>query len=70
MRGALDRLGIEPQLDQRYEFTNAADQIMRTELTQAHRVALDRLAESVFTGAVDAIAHGADWTGQAFVWTG
>ena len=58
VRGALDRLGIEPQLDQRYEFKNAADQIMRTEFTQAHRAALDRLAESVFTDAVDAIAQG------------
>jgi protease-4 len=58
VRGALDRLGIEPQLDQRYEFKNAADQVMRTEFTQAHRAALDRLAESVFTDAVDAIAQG------------
>src|SRR5664279_490136 len=58
VRGALDRLGIEPQLDQRYEFKNAADRIMRTEFTEAHRAALDRLAESVFTDAVDAIARG------------
>ncbi len=58
VRGALDRLGIEPQMDQRYEFKNAADQIMRTEFTQAHRTSLDRLAESVFTDAVDAIAEG------------
>jgi len=58
VRGALDRLGIEPQLDQRHEFKNAADQIMRTEFTKAHRAALDRLAESVFTDAVDAIAQG------------
>ena len=58
VRGALDRLGIEPQLDQRHEFKNAADRIMRTEFTEAHRAALDRLAESVFTDAVDAIAQG------------
>ena len=58
VRGALDRLGIEPQLEQRYEFKNAADQLMRTEFTQAHRTALERLAESVFTDAVEAIAQG------------
>ncbi len=58
VRGALERLGIEPELHQRHEFKNAADQIMRTEFTEAHRAALDRLAESVFTCAVDAIAQG------------
>jgi protease IV len=58
VRGALDRLGIEPQLEQRREFKNAADRIMRTEFTEAHRTALDRLADSVFTDAVSAIADG------------
>jgi protease IV len=58
VRGALDRLGIEPQLEQRYEFKNAADRFMRAEFTQAHRTALDRLAESVFTDAVAMIAEG------------
>jgi protease-4 len=58
VRGALDQLGIEPQFEQRYEFKNAADQVMRTEFTEAHRTALDRLAESVFTHAVAAIAEG------------
>ena len=48
VRGALDRLGMEPQFEQRYEYKNAADQLMRTEFTPAHREALDRLAESVF----------------------
>ena len=27
LRGALDKLGIEPQLEQRYEYKNAADRI-------------------------------------------
>jgi len=58
VRGALDKLGIEPQFEQRYEFKNAADRVMRTEYTQAHRAALDRLAESIFTEAVDAISTG------------
>jgi protease-4 len=58
VRGALDKLGLDPQIDQRHEYKNAADQIMRTEFTRAHREALDRLVESVFTGAVEAIARG------------
>jgi len=56
VRGALDHLGIEPQLEQRYEYKNAADRVMRTELTPAHRAALDRLADSIFTDAVATIA--------------
>ena len=58
VRGALDKLGIEPQLEQRHEFKNAADALIRTGYTQAHRLALDRLAESVFTDAIDMIAKG------------
>lgn len=58
LRGALDKVGIEPQLEQRHEYKNAADRVMRTEFTQAHRAAVDRLAESVFTDAVEMIASG------------
>jgi protease-4 len=58
VRGALDRLGVEPQLEQRYEFKNAADRMMRTEFTEAHRTALGRLTESIFTDAVMMIADG------------
>jgi protease-4 len=58
LRGALDRLGIEPELEQRHEYKNAADRLLRTEFTDAHRRALDRLAESVFDDAVVAIAQG------------
>ena len=58
VRGALDRLGVEPQLEQRHEYKNAADLVLRTEFTEAHRTALDRLAESIFADAVGAIAEG------------
>ena len=37
VRGSLDKLGLEPQFDQRHEYKNAADTIMRTEFTRAHR---------------------------------
>ena len=58
VRGALDHLGIVPQLEQRHEFKNAADVVTRTEFTEAHRTAMDRLAESVFVDAIDMVAQG------------
>ncbi len=65
LRGALDKLGIEPQLDKRYEYKNAADRIMRTEFTPEHREAVDRLAESTWEVAVAAIAAGRSLTEDA-----
>ena len=38
---ALDKLGVEPQFEQRHEYKNAADRLTRTELTPAHRESLD-----------------------------
>lgn len=58
VRGALDHLGVEPQIEQRYEFKNAADRVLRSEFTEAHRISLDRLAESIFSDAVAMIADG------------
>jgi protease-4 len=58
VRGALDHLGIEPEIEQRHEFKNAADVLLRTELSEPHRTALNRIAESVFDEAVTAIATG------------
>ena len=62
LRGVLDKLGVEPQLEQRYEYKNAADRIMRTEFTEAHREAADRVAASVFDrcGRHDLDRAGAD----------
>jgi protease-4 len=56
LRGALDKLGVEPQLDKRHEYKSAADRIMNTEFTPAHREAIDRVVESTWDVAVDAIA--------------
>jgi protease-4 len=58
LRGALDKLGVEPQLDQRYEYKNAGDRITRTEFTPEHREAVDRVVASTWESAVAAIAHG------------
>jgi protease IV len=56
VRGTLDRLGVEPQFEQRHEYKNAADVLVRKEFTAAHREALERVAESVFSEAVGTIA--------------
>lgn len=56
LRGALDKLGVEPQLDKRYEYKNAADRIMRKEFTPEHREAIDRVLASSWEYAVDKIA--------------
>jgi protease-4 len=58
LRGALDKLGIEPQLEQRYEYKNAANRFQQTELTPAHREALEGLTESMFTDALAMISEG------------
>jgi protease IV len=58
LRGALDKIGIEPQLDKRHEYKSAADRIMRTEFTPEHREAVDRIVESTWDVAVEAIADG------------
>jgi protease-4 len=56
LRGALDKLGIEPQLDKRYEYKSAADRIMRKEFTPEHREAIDRVLASSWDYAVETIA--------------
>ncbi|MGH8861277.1 MAG: signal peptide peptidase SppA, partial [Jatrophihabitantaceae bacterium] len=58
LRGVLDKLGVEPQLEQRHEYKNAADRIMRTGFTDAHRESSDRLAASIFDDAIAAISAG------------
>ena len=58
LRGTLDKLGIEPQLEQRHEYKNAADRLTRTEFTPEHRASLEELAGSIFDDAVGGIAAG------------
>ncbi|MDQ1746051.1 MAG: protease [Frankiaceae bacterium] len=57
LRGLLDKLGVVPELGQRYEYKNAADRILRTEMTDAHREAYDRLAASAWEQIVAGIAE-------------
>src|SRR3954447_21868161 len=57
LRGFFDKLGIEPQMGQRYEYKNFADRLVQTDYTDAHREAAGRLAESAWEQIVDAIAE-------------
>ena len=57
LRGALDKLGIEPQIGQRHEYKSAADRIMRSEFTDAGRESIDRVVGSTWDGTVEAIAE-------------
>lgn len=62
LAGTLERLGIEPQLEQRHEFKNAADMLQQTALTPAHRESLERLTRSLFDQVVAAVAEGRGMT--------
>jgi protease-4 len=65
LRGALDKLGVQPQLGQRYEYKNAADALLRTEYSPAHREASERLAVSSFDVVVQAVAQARRLTPEA-----
>ncbi|MDN5760969.1 MAG: signal peptide peptidase SppA [Microlunatus sp.] len=58
LRGTLDKLGVQPELEQRHEYKNAADRLTRTEFTQPHRESLEALSASVYADAVAAVAAG------------
>jgi protease-4 len=58
LRGALDKLGVEPQLDKRYEYKSAADRVMQKEFSPEHREAVDRVVASIWEQAVAAITAG------------
>jgi protease-4 len=65
LRGALDKAGIEPQLEKRYEYKNAADRVMNTGFTDAHREAAGRLAASTWETAVAAVVSSRGITPEA-----
>lgn len=56
LRGALDRIGITPQIAQRHEYKNAANIFTEREFTEAHREATECLVDSVMVQLVAAIA--------------
>jgi protease-4 len=57
LRGTFDKLGIEPQMDQRYEYKNAMNMFTHREYTEAHREAMHALMSSQFEQMVEGIAE-------------
>jgi len=56
VKRALDRLGIDVTVEGRYEYKNAANQLVETGFTPAHREALERLLESQWEQIVAGVA--------------
>jgi protease IV len=58
VRDALDRAGVSPQISQRYEYKTAADMLLRTHMTDAHREMAERLTASSMDAIVQGVAEG------------
>ncbi len=58
LRGTLDKLGVEPQMDQRYEYKNAMNIYTERAYTEPHRRAMKELMDSQFSQIVRGIAAG------------
>ena len=58
LSGTLDKLDVEPRIEQRYEYKNAANTFNETEFTEAHAEATGRVLESIFENMVSGISQG------------
>lgn len=56
LRGALDRVGVEPSFDGRHEYKSAADMLTEHGFTEAHREAIDGLVDDWSQQIVTAVA--------------
>jgi len=56
LRGALDKLGVQPRLSQRWQFKNAANVFQEKSFTPAHREATEAVMRSQFGQIVRGIA--------------
>jgi protease-4 len=65
VRDALDRLGIEPEFGQRHEYKNAADLFLRSSMSDAHREALQQLADSTLDQIVGTTTRRRGLSGEA-----
>lgn len=64
LRDALEKVGIEPLMSQRFEYKNAADSLMRTELSPAHRESLSALVDSLAHQLIGGMAAGRGIDGE------
>lgn len=58
VRGALDKLGVQPRMDHRKEYKNAMNMFTETKFTPAHKESLGKIAEGIFGQMVAGIAEG------------
>lgn len=56
--GTLERLGVEPRMDQRYEYKNALDVFTETEMTEPHREAVEAVLRSSYQNIIAGISAG------------
>jgi len=62
VRGLLDKLGVVPRMNQRYEYKNAMNMYTERSYTSSHREAMQRLVDSQFDQMVRGIAEARDMT--------
>lgn len=55
--GALEKLGVQPEFEQRHEYKNAVDTLTRTAFSEPHRESLEQVTGSLFTEAVERVAE-------------
>lgn len=56
LRGALDKLGVEPQMSGRKEYKNAVNQYTETTFTPPHKASMEALLQSLTAQIVDDLA--------------
>ncbi len=58
IKNALEKLGLKPQMDQRYEYKNAMNMFTENKFTPAHKEALEKIAQGWYAQMVRGIAEG------------
>jgi protease IV len=58
LEGTLDRVGLEPRMDHRHEYKNALNLFTESEMTPAHREAVEGVLRSAYENIVAGIAAG------------
>ena len=56
LRGVLDKVGVEPQVQRIGVFKSAGDQLLRTDMAPEQRQQLQALLDSVYQGFVSSVA--------------
>ena len=62
IRGTLDKLGVYPDFDHIGRYKNAMNSLTHTRMDEAHREAMDKLADSLYGQLVGGIARGRGMT--------